>query len=83
MTAAKELGSAMRRARRALGLTQGELGQYVGGVDRHVVAAIERGEFTQQVQRLIALLDVLGLELTVRPRSERLASADHDVVASS
>lgn len=76
--AAERLGQAVRSARRELGMTQSDLGEYVGGIDRHMVAGIERGQVTQQVRRLLALLDVLGLDITVRPRSERLAAMQVD-----
>jgi HTH-type transcriptional regulator / antitoxin HipB len=64
---AAELGSALSAARRRAGLSQAELGEFAGGIDRHFVAALEHGEVTTQLLRLIQLLDVVGLELVVRP----------------
>ena len=73
--AAKELGAAIRRARRAAGLTQAELGEFAGGADRHMIAALERGEVTTQLQRLLDIVDAVGLEIDLRPRTVRLASS--------
>lgn len=67
--AAMELGTAVRDARRKAGLTQAELGEFLGGVDRHVIAAIERGRVTAQVQRILDLFEAVGLELELRPRT--------------
>ncbi len=71
---AGDLGAAIRRARKESGLTQSELGEFAGA-DRFAIAALERGQVTTQVKRLIAVLDAVGLELTVNPRSRRLASS--------
>jgi len=73
--AAAALGAAIRRARVEANLTQADVGEFLGGLDRHVVAALERGSVTTQVQRLLDLLDVLGLELDVKPRTHRYATA--------
>lgn len=73
LNAANELGETIRRARVAANLTQSDLGEFCGGVDRHVIAAIERGAVTTQVQRLFDVLDVLGLDIRVRPRTHRFA----------
>ena len=77
--AARALGKAVRDARKDAGLTQEELGAFVGGMPRHMVADLEKGHLTRQAQRLLDILDVVGLELDVRPRSARLAQADDDV----
>jgi len=75
---AVELGQAIRRARKDAGLTQADLGAFVGDADRHVVAAIERGEVTTQLQRLLDIVDALGLEIALRPRTQRLAASGND-----
>lgn len=72
------LGTSIRAARRAAGLTQAELGEFVGA-DRYAIAALERGRTTTQVQRLFDVLGAIGLEVEVRPRTKRLASAHSDV----
>lgn len=69
------LGKAIRQARRRTGLTQSELGEFAGA-DRFAIAAIERGKFTTQVQRLLAVIDAVGLELTLTPRTLRLTQGN-------
>ncbi len=70
---AQELGTAIRQARRKAGLTQAELGEFVGGADRHMIASLERGELTRQLLRLLDIIDAVGLEINLRPRTARLA----------
>ena len=70
---AQELGSALRAARRRVGLSQTDVGDLVG-TDRFHVADLEQGRYTTQVQRLLAIIDVLGLEVDLRPRSAGLAA---------
>jgi transcriptional regulator with XRE-family HTH domain len=73
----RDLGSTIRTARTAATLTQAELGTFIGA-DRFAVAALENGLATTQVRRLIKLLDVIGLELSVTPRSRRLAYSEDE-----
>ena len=73
--AVQSLGGAIRQARIDAGLTQSELGEFMG-VDRFAVAKLESGRMTTQLRRLIEALDAVGLELTVVPRSRRFAMAD-------
>jgi transcriptional regulator with XRE-family HTH domain len=75
MDAARELGQQIRAARERAGLTQAELGQFVGGADRHMIASLERGDVTTQVRRLLAILDAVGLDISLTPRTARLAQA--------
>lgn len=70
---ARDLGQEIRRARNAAGLTQQELGEFIGA-DRIAIAALERGEVTTQVRRLLAVLDAVGLEIELQPRTRRLAA---------
>lgn len=69
MQTASRLGQDIRDARIAAGLTQAELGEFVGDVDRHSIAAIERGQVTKQVARLLGMLDAMGLEIELVPCS--------------
>jgi DNA-binding XRE family transcriptional regulator len=73
-TTAAQVGRAIRSARRKAGLTQAELGEFVGGAHRHAIAALERGEVTQQLERFFAIADALGLDVELRPRTTRLAT---------
>ena len=68
------LGVAIRDARVRAHLNQTELGEFAG-VDRYTIANLERGQFTAQVRRLLAVLEAVGLEIRVVPRSRGLASA--------
>lgn len=65
---AKQLGNAIRRARRRLGLSQGELGERAG-VRQGTISEIESGTRGGQLETVLALLAVLGLELQVTARS--------------
>lgn len=73
---ASAVGVALRAARQRAGLTQAELGEFAGGVDRHLVAALERGQVTIQTQRLFQLLSALGLDLVVRPAASHQPAAE-------
>lgn len=68
---AAAIGEVLRQARQRSGLTQAELGEFAGGIDRHFVAGIERGDATKQLQRLLALAELLGLEIVARPVAGR------------
>lgn len=71
-----ELGRAVRRRRRDLGLTQEELAA-LAGLARRSVSAVETGKATIRLDIVLALLDVLGLRLRVEPgRGLVVTSAD-------
>ncbi|MDX2065497.1 MAG: helix-turn-helix domain-containing protein [Fimbriimonadaceae bacterium] len=63
---AKELGRALVRRRKALGMTQAELADLAECSKPSVVAA-EAGKPTLRLSILLALADTLGLELTLQP----------------
>ncbi len=63
-----EIHEIVRDRRRTLGLTQEEVAA-LAETTRNQVAAVERGQVTDYMIRLERILDVLGLDLTVRPRS--------------
>jgi HTH-type transcriptional regulator/antitoxin HipB len=69
---AQQMGQALQRRRRSLGLTQAQLGRRAK-LRQATVSAIEAGEPRTQLRTLIALLAALDLELVVRRRS---ASSD-------
>lgn len=73
MQPAVQLGHNIREARIAAGLTQADLGDFAGGIDRHTIAAIENGQATKQLERVLTLLDALGLEVELVPRAVRRA----------
>jgi len=65
---AERLGSAIRDARKRVGLTQSELADLLD-LDREYVARVERGVHTQYFDRLVELLDAVGLALVTTPKS--------------
>jgi len=69
----KQLGAAIRRARRQKGLTQQALGDLMHA-RQATVSKVESGEAGTQLGVLIDALAALNLELVIRPRSK--ASAD-------
>ncbi len=78
----RTLSTAIHDARVEARLTQAELGAFAGA-DRFAIAALERGQITTQVKRLLAVLDAVGLELTVAPRSRRLAVSNIPTTSES
>lgn len=73
MTTVQTLGQAVRRARKALGLRQDELAA-AAGVGLRFVVELERGKPTVQLGRTLAVLDAVGLQLTVAERASALTS---------
>jgi len=66
------------RARRAeLGLRQDELAD-LAGVSTRFVHSLEAGKPTVQLDRVTAVLEVLGLELAVVPRRSGSNTADDE-----
>ncbi|HSK24815.1 MAG TPA: helix-turn-helix transcriptional regulator [Egicoccus sp.] len=62
-----ELGPVVRQRRRDLGLRQDELAD-LAGVSTRFVHTLEAGKPSVQMDRVVAVLEVLGLELAVQPR---------------
>lgn len=63
------LNQALRSRRRALGLTQDELGQRAGLAAKHV-SRIENGTHEPKVSTLFALISALGLELVLSEKGK-------------
>lgn len=61
------VGETVRERRRELGLRQDELAD-LAGVSTRFVHALEAGKPTVQMDRVAAVLEVLGLRLDVVPR---------------
>ncbi|MDE0132449.1 MAG: helix-turn-helix transcriptional regulator [bacterium] len=57
----------LREARTGQGLSQRELGQR-SGLTQAQISLIENGEVDSRLSSLIAVVDVLGLDLTLTPR---------------
>lgn len=64
MTATSDIGSALRAARRRLGLTQQEVADLAGLSDR-TVRDLEKGSHSPSLGAVIAVVTVLGLRLEV------------------
>jgi transcriptional regulator with XRE-family HTH domain len=63
-----ELGSLIQRRRAALQIDQNALAE-LSGVSIHTVSNVESGRGNPTLKIINSLLDVLGLELVVRPRA--------------
>jgi len=61
------IGQAVRTVRKEMGLTQPELAA-AAGVGLRFLVELERGKPTVRLDRTVAVLDALGLELQVGPR---------------
>jgi HTH-type transcriptional regulator/antitoxin HipB len=62
-----ELGDALRKRRRELGLGQEDISGVIG-VNRRVVGELERGKGTVQLQIAMDVARVLGLDIVLKPR---------------
>lgn len=63
-----QIGAAVRAARQAKGLQQRELA-LAAGTGRRFIVDLERGKATAQVGEMLRVLQALGLELELKPRS--------------
>jgi HTH-type transcriptional regulator / antitoxin HipB len=64
---AERLAREVSTRRRALGLRQAELAE-LGGTSARFVYDVERGKSSLRLDKLVDLLDVLGLEITLSRR---------------
>lgn len=67
---AAELGSLIRAQRRHLGLKQLDMAG-LGNTGNRFIVELENGKPTVQLQKVLDVLDLLGLELTVRAKGSR------------
>lgn len=74
---AASLAREVRNARRSLGLDQVTVAE-LAGVSERFLRALEHGKDTVQLRPLLAVCDVLGLELQLVPRSVQLATEPGD-----
>ena len=65
-----DVGNVVRAQRQALGLRQIDLAG-IGGTGNRLIVDIEKGKPTVQLQKVLDVLDLLGLELTVRQKASR------------
>jgi HTH-type transcriptional regulator/antitoxin HipB len=71
---AKQIGAAIRRARRHAGMSQTELGAKIG-LRQATVSRLERGEAETLLSTLLDVLSALGLEIIIDKR-ERVSAQD-------
>jgi transcriptional regulator with XRE-family HTH domain len=66
-----EVGAPLKRARMTMGLSQEQLASPLG-MSRSTISAIE-GRRCEEIgfNKLVALLDAVGIEVTLRPRTGR------------
>lgn len=64
----KQIGNAIRRARKKLGLSQTDLGQKTG-LRQETISLIESGASSARLGSLLSILSALGLEFQIAPRS--------------
>jgi HTH-type transcriptional regulator / antitoxin HipB len=69
----KQLGAILRRARKASGMTQAQLGEKIS-LRQATVSKLEDGAPATRLQTAMAALAALDLELVIRPRSKSSAS---------
>ncbi|MCY1523556.1 transcriptional regulator, y4mF family [compost metagenome] len=67
-----ELGALVKEVRRSQGLLQADLAGLSGTGNRYVVD-LERGKPTLQLQKVLDMLDLLGLEVRVAPKRASLS----------
>ena len=65
-----DVGAVVRAQRQALGLRQMDLAG-IGGTGNRLIVDIEKGKPTVQLQKVLDVLDLLGLELMVRQKASR------------
>jgi HTH-type transcriptional regulator/antitoxin HipB len=75
---AAQIGAALRRRRRSLGLTQAAVGARTH-MRQGTVSRLENGEPKTQLKTLVDVLAALELELVIRPRTQGDPSAIEDL----
>lgn len=63
----EQIGNAIRRARKRLGMSQSALGEKAG-LRQETVSLIENGNPATKLETILAVLSVLNLELQIAPR---------------
>ncbi len=71
----KQIGNAVRRERKKLGLSQSELGDR-SGLRQETISLIETGNPATKLETLLSVLSALDLEFQIAPRSKH---SPHDI----
>jgi HTH-type transcriptional regulator/antitoxin HipB len=74
----KQIGSALRRQRRKLGLSQTTLGEKTK-LRQATISTVEDGEPGAQLQTLCAMMNALDLEFVIRARTKGAAEDIEDI----
>jgi HTH-type transcriptional regulator / antitoxin HipB len=74
----RQIGNALRRQRRQLGLNQTILGEKTK-LRQATISAVEAGEPRAQLNTLCALMAALDLEFVIRPRTKGAAEEIEDI----
>ncbi|WP_442776775.1 helix-turn-helix domain-containing protein [Sphaerotilus montanus] len=69
---AAEIGQVVRAQRQSQGLRQIDLAG-IGNTGNRLIVDIEKGKPTVQLQKVLDVLELLGLEVTVRSKASRSA----------
>ncbi|TWT11582.1 helix-turn-helix transcriptional regulator [Reyranella sp. CPCC 100927] len=74
----QQIGNAIRRARKQLGLNQAGLGKRAG-IRQSTVSLIETGNPAARIDTVLGLLAALELEFQVAPRTKQSSSDIEDL----
>lgn len=66
-----ELGAVIRQQRKRLALKQLDIAG-LGNTGNRFIVELEKGKPTAQLQKVLDVMDLLGLEVVVRPKTGRL-----------
>ena len=67
ITDTEQLGLVIRKRRKEAGMTQAKLAS-LAGVGTRFLSELERGKATSEIGRTLRILELLGLELHIKPR---------------
>ena len=67
---ARELGALVREQRKRVALTQTDIAG-LGNTGNRFIVELEHGKPTLQLQKVLDVMDLLGLEVIVRPKTPR------------
>lgn len=70
MRSTRDISRAIREARKQQGVSQEEI-SLATGINRTYLSSLESGHQTAILNRLLLLIDSLGLEVVIRPRDIR------------
>ena len=70
LTTSRQVGELLRRRRKARGISQQELASKLG-ISQGRLSALENDPASMPLARLIAIVNLLGLELTLMDKAEK------------